>query len=321
MDPFDGWGVERGWTQLLWQDSVKRIVLAKYYTWRQSGRIDLIVLFARSRAADDVMRRKVDAENQCAALYGVEALRREICDSLRSKRTPFDRLCKSTTTPKDPLAELIACGLFVAAETRNRDSANLLLYRMAIYAFGNTYAPPWKWTDSIARDIDTLGKFNVVFQYSHLGESWVYSHSPIIKICDEYPRSYWGQWAFVIMQNLGWCPDGMCNGNQGPLVISKGEDFLHRYPENRFTSEVLLTIAKGHESDWNVSTCDPQQSEYMYDEGNRNDQSSRLKSIAVYERILKEYPDSPEAGVAKARLPRLKLGINTNTRDFMFIYD
>ena len=59
----------------------------------------------------------------------------------------------------------------------------------------------------------------------------------------------------------------------------------------------------------------------MYDPARRNDESSRQRAIEVYERIIVEYPDSPEAGIAKIRLPRLKLGVNTGTRDYMFIYD
>jgi hypothetical protein len=304
-----------------WQDNIKRIVLAEYFRFEGGPRTDFIMLLSRERALDSLLHRNEAVEHQYSGVVRGDLLRAEICDSVRLTKTPLNKFCGSDASAKGRLADLIQCGNFVADAERTGDFAGLPLYRMALYAFGELYSPkgngdgsgPW-------RDVDTLKHYNVVFEWSHLGGGWEYSYAPLIDIYTKFYNSHWGQLAFLILQNSGWCPDGMCNGNNGPEVVSKGEEFLKRYPESSYTPAILLTIAKGHETNWNVSTCKIE-SPYMYDAGYRSDETSRQLAIAKYERILTEYPKSPEAEIAKVRLPRLKLGINSGRSDYFFIYD
>ncbi len=306
-----------------WQDSVKRIILAEYFRWEGPTRTDFILLLSRQRSLDSPVHASAMLEQSydfsTSFLNGVHSS--EICDSLRLLRTPFDVFCGHDSLRNNSLDNLLKCGEFVEEAERMHDSVHLPLYRAALYLFGRSYTPqgngdgmgPWN-------DVDTLKHNNIIFEWSHLGEGWEYSKQPLIDLSTRYPDSRWGEIAFVELQNAGWCLDGMCNGNNGPEVISRGEEFLKRHPNNTFVAAILLTIAKGYETNWNVSTCDPE-SPYMYDENNRFDQDSRRKAIATYERIITAYPRSTEARIAKLRLPRLKLGINTGRRDFFFIYD
>jgi len=322
LHPFDLGPVDNERENVFWQDSVKRIILAAYYTWDAGGRSDCIVLFSRALALDSLLRRKGELETRQAGMVVGNAMRAEICDSLRAINSPLVRLSTPAQSSDRRLSELIDCGEFVSAARRRGDTAHLPLYRMALYAFGSTYTPGSPEGPGPFKDVDTLRHYNIVFEGSSIGgPAWEYSDAPLVTLYNESPASHWGQLAFLILQNSGWCLDNMCNGNNGPIVIAKGEEFLKQFPGSQFIPQVLLTIAKGHETNWNVSTCDPKESEYLYDGDRRDDEASRLKAIELYERILKEYPGSPEAGVAEARLPRLKLMINTDKRDYMFIYD
>jgi hypothetical protein len=322
LTPFDLGVIRHEWKPRSWQDGVERIVLAEYFRFEGGGRKDVIMLLSRGRALDSLLHRNQAVEFEYTGLFRRVSHIDDICDSLRSKKTPLKRFCGSDLSAKDRLAALIRCGIFISGAERAGDSADLPLYRMALYVFGASYHPqgngdqsgPWN-------DVDTLKHYNVTFQWDHLGGGWEYSDEPLNDIYTRYSYSRWGKVAFVMLQNVGWCPEGMCNGNNGPTVVSRGEEFLERYPDGEFTPEILLTIAKGHETNWNVSTCSISGSDYMYDPNNRSDEVSRLKAIATYERILTEFPKSPEAEISKVRLPRLKLGINTGRRDYFFIHD
>lgn len=306
-----------------WQDSVKRIILTEHFRWKDDVRTDFFMLLSRERALDSVLHRCQGLEQsyENTSIFRGGGLISEICDSLRLTKTPLNFFCQPDGSRKTQLNDLVRCGDFISEAERAGDSAHLPLYLMALYMYGQSYSPqgngdglgPWS-------DVDTLKHYNILFDWSHLGKVWEYSKKPLIDIYTKYSNSRWGQLAFVILQNAGWCLDGMCNGNNGPEVVSKGEEFLNRHPESIFIAAILLTIAKGYETNWNISTCEIE-SQYMYDPNYRSDEYSRLKAIETYERILTAYPASGEAEIARLRLPRLKLGINTGRTDYFFIYD
>jgi hypothetical protein len=322
LGPFDLGPVPYRKTAQFWQDRWRQVVLCEYFDFKEGGRVNFTMLLSRQLALDSLLHHKQNVEGHYDGQWGLNSIRSEICDSIRPMNTPMKKLCGTAPSMERRLADLIECGEFVASAGRTSDSVHLPLYRMALYAFGKTYSPHGNGDGSGPfRDVDTLRRYGIVFGWDPLGGGWGCSDAPVKAICSEYPDSHWGQLAFLILQTSGWCLDQMCNANNGPVVVSKGEEFLRRFPSTGFAPVVLLTIAKGYETNWNVSTCNKESSPYMYDPDLRNDESSRQKSIAVYERILKEYPSSLEARVAKVRLPRLKLGINTGTRDYMFIYD
>jgi hypothetical protein len=323
LHPFDLGAIRRFRKSRLWQDTVKRIVLAEHFRWEGEVRTDYIMLLSRERDLDAMLHRSAGVEQYYSTSFAARGgtLDVDLCDSLVLTKSPFSQFCPPDTSRKARFEDLIRCGEFISEAERAGDSAHLPLYQFALYLLGQMYSPqgngdgpgPWK-------DVDTLKHYNIVFEWSHLGGAWEYSIKPLVDICTKFPNTRWGKMAFLILQNSGWCLDGMCNGNNGPEVISKGEEFLKRFPEDEYTSAVLLTIAKGYETNWNVSTCEIE-SNYIYDPNYRSDESSRLRAIATYERLLTEYPQSREATIAKIRLPRLKLGISTDRTDYFFIYD
>lgn len=322
LSPFDLGAMRNQREPRFWQDGVERIVLAEHFRWEGKVRTDFIVILSREKALDSLVHQCQEIEqNYNNTTFREAALTSEICDSLRLTKTPLNFSCQPDTSRKSQLNHLLRCGEFISKAERSRDSAYLPLYLMALYVFGQSYSPqgngdgagPW-------RDVDTLKHYNIIFEWSHLGEGWEYSKQPLINIYSKYSNNHWGQLAFTMLQNTGWCLDGMCNGNNGPKVVSRGEEFLNNHPKSIFTTAILLTIAKGYETNWNVSTCETE-SPYMYDPNYRSDQDSRIKAITTYERILALDSTSTEAKIAKLRLSRLKLGINTGRTDYFFIYD
>jgi hypothetical protein len=310
---------------LFWEDTLKRIVLAEDYEWFQPGvRTDLFKLLARTKGLDARTTRAQDLEGTYDRSNPLPqgGLLAEVCDSLRGINTPFAGLCQQLPMQKVELDDLLRCGAFVKETESSSDSSRLPLYRMALYAFGELFTPEGSAdAPDTTGAVDTLRHYNILIEGDHLGQTWRQNRQPLVETYSRYASTRWGQLAFVMVQQAGWCMDDECNGNFGPQVISKGEEFLNRFPQSTFASAVLLTIAKGYETNWNVSTCSVDHSDYMYDENYRNDVASWAKAIATYERILSLYPTSPEAEIAKLRLPRLRLKLNTDTRDFFFIYD
>lgn len=314
LSPFNLGGPSVQMRSRLWQDGAKRIVLTEHFQWNKGVRTDFILLLGRAKALDSLVHRVQQLEPE----YDPSP---EICDSIRLTRSPLKLFCHPPDTSKKiALSDLLKCGRLVAERERAGDSAHMPLYRMALYVIGQSYVPSGTGDGPCPPDVDTLKQYGIIFEWNQLGANWHISKEPLIDVYTKYPNSRWGQLAFLFLQNGGWCLSGMCNGNNGPEVVKNGEKFLSRFPESIYAPAVLLTVAKGYETNWNVSTCDSS-SAYMYDPKYRVDEDSRLKAIAEYERILSAYPDSREAEVAGARLPRLKLGVNTGRTEFFFIYD
>lgn len=301
-------------TPRFWQDGARRIVLATDFGWEGSARRDFILLLAREKALDSLIHLYRKAESQ-----SYRGLVSEVRDSLRPLNTAFNVFCSPKDSQKTSFDDLVRCGKFVAAAGHTADSVHIPLYLLALQMYGETYIPPGAGLHD-SPQIDTLKRYDIVFDMNPLGGGWAYSAKPLVSLYDRYADSHWGQIAFVLLQRTGWCLNGMCNGNYGPKVVSQGNAFLKSHPKGVLVPAVLLTVAKGYETNWDVSICDTD-SPYMYDPDYRNDESARVNAIATYERIIDEYPSSVEATVAGLRLARLRLGIYNGRADYFFIYD
>ncbi|MGA3286126.1 MAG: hypothetical protein ABSD46_01725 [Bacteroidota bacterium] len=311
-----------GMESKLWEDKSKRIILAEYYRWEGEVRNDFFVIFARDKSLDSLAHRLETMEQiRSDRINKRQSIISELCDSLRQTAAPHDLFCRTDSSGVYSFNDLVKIGYFISKAKLIGDSVHLPLYLMALCIYGQSYSPQGNGDGSGPfTDVDSLRYYNIIFEWDHMGLCWHYSKKPLMDIYTKYSNSYWGQRAFVMLQNIGWCLDGMCNGNDGSYVASMGEEFLKRCPESLYAANVLLTIAKGYETNWNVSTCKTG-SDYMYDSTYRYDEPSRLKSILTYERIITAFPNSCEAEIAKIRLSHLKLGINTGRTDYFFVWD
>ncbi len=150
----------------------------------------------------------------------------------------------------------------------------------------------------------------------------LYNHVFRRRIVDEGLAGYWAEEAFLDWQLAGWAPGGPCTETDlFSQVIARGEAFLKRNPGSRIRKPVLLSLAQAHETGWSLSLAGPTD-EYVqaapYEAGAAE---HRRKAIAYYEEFLQGYPDSSEAILARSKLVRLRLGVDTAAREFYCIYD
>lgn len=149
-----------------------------------------------------------------------------------------------------------------------------------------------------------------------------YNHVFRKKIIDEGLAGYWAEEAFLDWRLAGWTTGGPCTETDlFGQVIAGGEAFLTRNPGSRIRKPVLLSLAQAHETGWSLSLADPMD-EYVEAASYQAEAAEhRRKAIAYYEEFLQSDPDSSEAILARPKLVRLRLGVDTAAREFYCIYD
>ena len=182
---------------------------------------------------------------------------------------------------------------------------------------GDHDSPEW------AEQRERLASYGLSYEWAPLGARWIYTHDLLWRLWQKHSGSAWGEQAFVLLLNRGWDPSPFCAGgsDQFRVVIEQGEKFLAAHPESSRRFDVLFAVAQAYETWFSLSRAS-EHGEYVessrYQEGA---EAAREKAVADYEQMLRLAPESDEAAYARRRLPRLKLGIDTNQRRFFCIYD
>jgi hypothetical protein len=159
-----------------------------------------------------------------------------------------------------------------------------------------------------------LSAYGVGYEQSYDGI--LYNHILLKRIVDEGLTGYWRDEAFLewlTIANTGSCdaPD------EFKRVIAKGREFLKRNPKSHIRKSLLLALAQAYDTAWSLSRASPwlvQPENYRV-----NAEQRRNNAIAYYRQFLSEFPDSNETVLARLRLTRLRLGVDTNSRDFYYI--
>ena len=176
-----------------------------------------------------------------------------------------------------------------------------------------------------------LSKFGVKLGGNLHNGGLEYNQDLLWRVWREFPDSQAGQLAFLELQQRGWYTDSGigCPANPDLFhdVIERGEAFLRQHPSTQFRKEVLFTLAVANESWWSVAHA-PANDEWVegipYPRKALNKQqaaAARERAIRYYQELVKLAPDSPEAGSAERRLPRLNLALDTGQRRFFCSYD
>jgi hypothetical protein len=163
----------------------------------------------------------------------------------------------------------------------------------------------------------------LVYEYSHLGETWVYTHGLLRRVWAEFPDTPWGEWAFLLLEASGWHFGSGCPADPTLFqnVIRKGEEFLERRPGSPHAARVRFLIAVAYESWWSAHRAPAgtyvESPERLPPGGGK----ARERAIALYEATIRDLPGGEESLVAERQLPRLKLGLNTAQRAYYCTYD
>ncbi|MDE3137791.1 MAG: hypothetical protein KGL59_14525 [Acidobacteriota bacterium] len=172
------------------------------------------------------------------------------------------------------------------------------------------------------------------FAWNSLDDSWSYQHDLLWSAWRAAPESEWGQDAFFLLLASGWDTSGVChNGtDQFRTVIEQGQKFLASNPSSPLRLPVTYLLAEAYETWWSLSewsSCSPvidlgpspcraspASARYQSDA-----EAARQQAIADYEALLASDPSIYGTPALRRRLARLKLGIDTNQRQFYCLYD
>lgn len=167
-----------------------------------------------------------------------------------------------------------------------------------------------------------LKTHGITYKYSELGRSYHYMRTLLERCAHKYPKSIWGQFAFIKLLSMGFDPSGMChNGTeQWPVVLERGQEFLEKYPESDFVPEVLFFLGKAGETLFSVSLT-KNDSYVYYKQHQHKTESARKKALDFYQQFLKTDGDNNKKEHLKYILPRLRAGISTGCQYYYCFYD
>jgi hypothetical protein len=168
-----------------------------------------------------------------------------------------------------------------------------------------------------------LEAYGLRFAPNHRGDCWEYDHSLLRTTLKEYPRSLWAEKTFLSLMQNGFqilYPRGGCT-DSFYRVIKEGEAFLRQNPSPPYRLEALFLLAQAYETWWSLSKAS-EKDEYIhrseYAEGADN---ARIMAVQAYAQVRELAPDSRYAKIAGWKLPRLRLGFDTNQRRFSSCLD
>ena len=216
----------------------------------------------------------------------------------------------------DPLRRLLE----KAAATPPQGRPALLLAAERLADRIQVAEPPAR---GVGKVVLRIAGYELNYVWGHLANSWLYRHDLLPGLLEEYGDTEWGEHAFVLKLWRGWDSSLACGegSDQFRQVIRYGGEFLNERPNSPRRMEVIFHLAQAYETWWSISRASDEDSYVRRTLYQEEANAARKKAIAYFEEVLKLAPGSYEAAYARFRLPRLKLGVDTNQRRFFCIYD
>jgi hypothetical protein len=181
--------------------------------------------------------------------------------------------------------------------------------------------------NSDCRQLKTdLSHYNLTLKYDELGAGYYYPRDLLWRLWAEYPKTVWGERAFVLLLDRGWDTSFTCEkgGDQTREVIRQGESFLRQHPGSPYRAVVKLLVAEAYASRWSLSkeNAGSEMSDYVdpkqFQEGAED---ARLKAIAYFEEILQLVPGTELSKFADQVLPPLREHQILDNYRFFCVYD
>ena len=322
--PADSSNAVGEWSSGFWRDIRHfRDARGEVYLYRrtQRGQPDAAELLARSRQllaarAEDGSLSEVEERYQ---LPTGTPLDKRLAKDLGPEFPALQTLLLADPSPADRILQQQTLKQLLEAVRGAGEDRKLELLMAADRVAGLPSAAETQAPASYDRTTSIAG-YTLRYRYSELGAGWEYQHDLLEAVWRDYPQSQWGVAALLQLQASGWDPSGVCaNGtDQFRAVIAHGEQFLARHPATPHRAEMVLSLAEAYETWWSLSRA-PASDDYVTADHYREGAATALrKAIQLYESLP---PNEPPAVVARHRLPRLKLGIDTVQRRFYCIYD
>jgi hypothetical protein len=157
-----------------------------------------------------------------------------------------------------PLKKLIAAASAIGEKTPEGEAAapfmviqKYLVDAMARSLDGPLYKKSMEGDETeLAAGLKMLGDYGVEYELQYMGESYAAKNNGLLPVYEAYPKSYWGEFAFVREMEGGF--DNSNCGLFSPAVITHGEKFLAGHPGSPFLTRVLFLLGKANESAYTV---------------------------------------------------------------------
>ena len=171
-----------------------------------------------------------------------------------------------------------------------------------------------------------LSRYKLTLKYDQLGAGYYYPRDLLWRLWAEYPKTVWGERAFVLLLDRGWDTSFTCEkgGDQTQEVIRQGESFLRQHPGSPYRAVVKLLVAEAYASWWSLSNesagsdmsdyVDPQQFQ-------QGAEDARRKAIAYFEQVLQLVPATELSKFADQVLPPLREHQILDNYRFFCVYD
>ena len=171
-----------------------------------------------------------------------------------------------------------------------------------------------------------LARYDLTLKYDELGAGMYYPRDLLWRTWADYPRSPWGERAFVLLLDRGWDTSYTCEkgADQTGEVIRQGELFLRQRPGSPNRAVVTLLVAQAYASWWSLGNqpANGEMSDYVdskrFAEGA---EAARMNAIAYFDEVLQLAPDSGSGKYALQVLPTLRDRQALDNYRFLCIYD
>lgn len=157
-----------------------------------------------------------------------------------------------------PLEKLIAAASAIAERAPEGEAAApfMVIQKYLVDAMARSLDRPLykKITEGdeteLTAGLKMLDDYGVEYEIQYMGESYAAKNNGLLPVYEAYPRSYWGEFAFVREMEGGF-DDSNC-GLFATAVIAEGEKFLAGHPGSPFLARVLFLLGKANETAYTV---------------------------------------------------------------------
>lgn len=169
-----------------------------------------------------------------------------------------------------------------------------------------------------------LEETGIPYRYDRVNGTYYSPAAFSIRLYEDYPESYWGQYVFV-KQMAGAFPGSFFTSRLlSEKVTRKGELFLMRNSTSPFITDVLFLLGKAHETSYSAGLSLNSYSGYLC--GNtdcekllRNNEEYRLNALKFYREILNRPDREKYEGFLRYTIPRLETKTKTYCRFYLDI--
>ena len=261
-----------------------------------------------------------------AAEARLQRLERRVADTLKGE---FPELTRATPLSRVDARRALERVLSAAGQAApDRRAALLLAAHFLVVRLEPTDPPSREELDRSPRSdlerSEVIAGHRLRYVWGPLGAQWTSDHALMRAVWHDHPTTTWGEAAFVELLARGWRETPFCGDGPDEFrdVIREGERFLSGRPKSRVRRDVVTTLAWAYETWWSLSRApasDPYvESPAPYAPGAL---TARQQAIAYYEQAFQLGLTGAVANDARARLVKLRRGIDTDQRIFHCVYD